>query len=374
MLCKIVIEKQTKAWVIYLKTLIYLTLFLSFGGCATVQTNEIKDEISNLSFSHDGKKLLFDRCRAGNCQIQVYDRGSGELGAYQSPPNEQWTMARSSYDGKKIVFSAIPMGEKYLDMEQMQIAIMDADGRNLKKLTSSPLPKIYPTFSHSGKKVLYVKAGRIRKQGRSPASDYDAWEVDVDTGRETRLTKFEYFFMRGVCYFPDDERFLYYADGPFAFPGVNLPKDVNAALARIGEEARKRNVYLVGILTMKRGDLFPEHPYTFGEKIHPIQVLLSNDGTRLFFEDHVGKFYLYSPDGNHRLIAPSASVDSAAISPDGEYLAEIAAGVGIHIYRVQDGVKMERIYVPTPRSEGFDYNRLPKFKLLSEQPSRIINR
>ena len=93
---------------------------------------------------------------------------------------------------------------------------------------------------------MYVKAGRIRKQGRTPASDYDAWEVDIKTGKETRLTNFEYMYMSSVCYFPDDESFLYHAEGPFAFPGLKFPKnaegrfkDAKAALATIGEEAHR---------------------------------------------------------------------------------------------------------------------------------------
>ena len=43
-----------------------------------------------------------------------------------------------------MVFSVIPAEEKYLDLTQMQIAVMDIDGKNYKKLTSSPMPKLYP--------------------------------------------------------------------------------------------------------------------------------------------------------------------------------------------------------------------------------------
>ena len=346
------------------------------------EKKEIKDEINNLSFSYDGKKVFFDRCRDEDCQIQIYDLETGELAAYQSPANEQWTMAKQSYDGKKIVFSVIPIVGNNLDLTQMQIGIMDTDGKNYRKLTSVPMPKLYPTFSHSGNKVLYVKAGRIRKEGRTPASDYDAWEMDIKTGKETRLTYFEYMYMSSVCYFPDDEKFLYQAEGPFSFPGLKFLKDeedrfqdVKAALAMIGEEAHKRKIHIVGTLVMKRGDLFPQRPYVFDE-FNPKRPLLSKDGTCLFVEAvaHSGKFYQYSPDGNHKHVGGGGSVCSAAISPDGEYLGVIAAGVGIHIYRVQDNVHKERIYVPTPRSEGFDYNGLPKFKLLSKKPSKIINK
>ena len=98
-----------------------------------------KDIISNLSFSHDGKKVVFDRCRNEGCQIQVYNLETGELAAYQSPKNEQWTMGKYSYDGKRITFSVFPIKPKGgLDLGNMQIAIMDADGKNYKKITTGP--------------------------------------------------------------------------------------------------------------------------------------------------------------------------------------------------------------------------------------------
>jgi WD40 repeat protein len=367
---------------------ILFTVLLStaIGGCATLQSKEIKDEISHLSFSHDGKKVLFDRCRNDDCQIQVYDLETGELAAYQSPHNEQWTMARQSYDGKKIVFSVIPAGEKYLDLTQMQIAVMDTDGKNYKKLTSSPFPKLYPTFSHSGKKVLYVKANRMRREGRTPASKYDAWEVDIETGKETRLTYFEYFYMNSVCYYPDDEHFLYYADGPFAFPGLELPKDdINKALQMIGEEAHRRKVYLVGVLKMKRGEDLPTRPYIFDVAVNPpIRPLLSKDGTKLIFEKSAssGKFYLYSDDWKHKPVGGGGSINSAALSPDGKLLGIISVSKTIDTFTAQDGKRKHILYLPCapktienwPKDMRGEAQRLnTEFKMIPEKPLRILN-
>ncbi len=65
----------------------------------------------------------------------------------------------------------------------MQIAVMDTDGKNFTgnsppALSLSSIPGI---FSQSGKKVLYVKVPAASgRQGRgTPASGYDAWEVDI---------------------------------------------------------------------------------------------------------------------------------------------------------------------------------------------------
>jgi nitrogen regulatory protein PII-like uncharacterized protein len=267
----------------------------------------------------------------------------------------------------------------------MQIAVMDVDGKNYKKLTSSPMPKLYPTFSHSGKKILYVTAGRIRKQGRTPASDYDAWEMDIATGKETRLTYFKYFHMSGVSYFPGDEKILYEALGPFAFPGLDLPDDINKALKMIAEEAAKRKIYLVGLLTIKKGDLFPERPYYLFEEGHPPEhPLLSNDG-KLFFTPAAksGKFYLYSPDGNHKRVGGGGDINSAAISPDGELLGAIVVKVAINIYRTQDGKMKVELDLPCAFKEDENGERIKrqreklygeKYTMIPEIPSRIINR
>ena len=355
---------------------IFITLMITVGGCATMQTKGTKDSIDNLSFSHDGKKVIFDRCRDG-CQIQVYDLETGDLSAYQSPSNERWTMGRQSHDGKKIVFSVMPVIDGHVDLSEMQIAVMDADGKNFKKITTGPGAKLYPTFSHSGRKVLYVRAAYMRKSGKTPAAKYDAWEVDLTTGSQTQLTFFKYFQMDYLAYLPDNERFIYYGILPEAFPGLDLPKgEPRKAQEMIRQEQMKRNIGIAGILVMKRGEDLPQRHYNFGKGFNAERPLLSRDGSKLIFEKaaSAGQFYLYSEDGNHKHIGGGGTIYSAAISPDGMYYGFVAAGVGMHIYGVSDGSHKERIYVPTPRSEGFDYDRLPKYKLLSEKPLKIINK
>lgn len=354
--------------------IILTVLMISTGGWATVQADKIKDELDNLSFSHDGKKVFFDRCRDKTCQIQVYDLATGELSAYQSPSNERWTMARMSDDGKKIVFSVIPRGEKYLELGGMQITVMDLDGRNMKRITSGPGAKIYPTFSHSGRKVLYARAGRIRESGRTPAADFDAWEVDLDTGKEKQLTHYKYFIMSNLGYFPDDERFIFDARHPRAYPGIKDGDD--EALKRIQKELAQKKIALHGIQVMRGEEILPLQ-YFIKADFWPRRPLLSKDGTRMFFEGEGGMYYLYSPHGNHRLIGNFGSIHSTAISPDGEWFIATGGEV-IYIFRVKDGHHYRSIVVPTAamRNPNWDRNvqKNPEiFKLMPETPSKIIN-
>ena len=208
---------------------------------------------------------------------------------------------------------------------------------------------------------------------RTPASEYDAWEVDLETGHETRLTYFKFFIMSSLNYYPDDERFIFHAEGPTTFPGLNLPEnDMNAAMKMIAEEQNKRKLAFK-CATMKRGDILPYNSYSFAENVYPERLLLSKDGTRLFFEKGVGEYYLYSPDGNHRPVGGGGSVDSAAISPDGELLGVVAVGMAITIFQVKDGSRLEKIYAPSVRTESYYKDILPTLKILPDQPLRIIN-
>jgi Tol biopolymer transport system component len=352
---------------------LFICLFLtSTGGCMSVL--DTKDSISNLSFNHDGKKVVFDRCRAGSCQIQVYDLETGELAAYQSPKGERWTMGRYAYDGKKIAFSVIPIKSKGgMELGDMQIAVMDVDGKNYRKLTTGPGAKLYPAFSHNGKKILYAKAARIREKGKTPAADYDAWEVNLETGEQTQLTFFEYFYMGNLSYFPDDERFIYYGELPDAFPSEKY--GYKGSFEKMMFQLAREGKGIHGLVVMKGQELIP-NPYVFPEKTHPQRPLLSKDGSVMIYEKALsgGKFYLYSPDGNHRLVGEGGSVNAAAISPDGELLGIISADYIMQIFKVRDGSLNQCIALPENKPQR-DYGpmRSKIRKIFISKPERIMN-
>ena len=342
------------------------------------------DSIANLSFNHDGKKVVFDRCRNEGCQIQVYDLETGELAAYQTPTNERWTMGKYSYDGKKIAFSVIPIKPNDdLDLGQMQIAVMDANGKNYKKVTTGSGAKLYPAFSHNGKKILYARAARIREKGRTPAADYDAWEVNLETGKQTQLTFYEYFYMGNLTYFPDDERFIFYGDRPSVYEGMRAFPNEDAFIARM-RELNRQGKSIGGVVVMKGKELIP-NPYKFPPKTIPESPLLSKDGSILIYEKSMsaGKFFLYSPDGKHRMVGSGGSVNAAAISPNGDLLAMIpASNATLHIYTLKDGNRNRSFYLSYALVIMKNYEDLikkwerqngEKFTMIPDKPSHIIN-
>lgn len=331
------------------------------------------DLLGNLSFSHDSKQLLFSRCgqKEPDCQIQAYDLETGELGAYKSPSNEAWAMARYSYDGRKIVFSVIPVNNGRLDLLNAQIAVMNSDGTNKKVITSGFGKKISPAFSHSGSKVLYVKMAYSSKDGVLREMGYDAWEVNISTAEERRLTYDQFDTMGDIAYFPDDNRILFTAgpDYPANWPTPEV-------LAKYQEKVSEwKSKYGSQTVFAMRTDI-KEEPKPFliidgkyaGRFITP---LLSADGkTVVFLSDE--RFYLYSPDGDHQLIFEAEKVDEADISPDGQYLGYVREGISMNILRIQDNDRQERAYAV------YDMDHLKEgiqeFTLLPKKPTRIISR
>ncbi len=365
---KRMLKKAINILIFAAMTFLFMT---SIGGCISMFDD--KDEISELSFSHDGKKVVFDRCKSEGCQLQVYDLQTGELAAYQSPKNERWTMGKYSYDGKRIAFSVIPIKPKGgMDLSEIQIAVMDANGKNFKKVTTGPGAKLYPTFSHSGKKILYARAAQIREQGRTPAAQYDAWEVNLETGEQTRLTFFEYYYLGYLTYFPDDERFIYWGSMPSVYEGVRAMDVGNFNNKMI--ELSQKGIRISGIAVMKGKELIPSPYQSFPKESFPQRPLLSADGSVMIYEkSESGKYYLYSEDGKHRLVHNAGSLTSVALSPDGDLLG-ICRDDSIFAMRVSDDAYYRGIFLRRFKDWDDKVLKMPYLRLLTEKPFRNLNK
>ena len=257
-------------------------------------------------------------------------------------------------------------------MGHTAIAVMDVDGKNYRKVTTGFGAKLYPTFSHNGKKILYTKAARIREKGRTPAAQYDAWEVNLETGEQTQLTFFQYYYMSNLTYFPDDERFIYYGDRPGVYEGMRSYPYEEAFRVKMGElEGQGKRI--AGVVVMKGQELIV-NPYQFPPQTFPGKPLLSEDGSMMIYlKSHSGKFYLYSEDGNHRQICQAGSVDSVAISSDGQSLG-LNVSSNIFIINISDGKIYHTICVKRTKNWDEKVKKNPSWRLLPEQPLVIMNK
>jgi Tol biopolymer transport system component len=354
-----------------------LFCFMPFAGCANNMDKGKQDVIREISFSPDGKKLIFDRRNAGRPgMIHVYDLATGELSAYQTLKGERWFHPRYSFDGKHIVFIKMPLIDGKDNPENTQIAIMDSDGKNAREITNTKGFKVYPSFSHSGKKIIFARPDVLREKGsRTPAADYDVYEVDVETGQEARLTHFRFYEMSRPYYFPDDKTFVFWGDPPLSYP--NVPDSDTALMKKICRELRAKYQYnSIYVMQANANELkpylvMPDYQKKFKDYVADSESSrlpsLSADGSVLVFMS-IGyrsdgsaegyQLYQYSADGNHRRIThlPLTSIISQSVSSSGEQLAVVYGEQTknkIIIYQVKDG-KSREITLPT-------------------QPSRIIN-
>ena len=294
------------------------------------------EQISDVTFSHDGKQLLFTRCGGmlGKCAIHEYDLGTGKLRYYVSPENEVWAMARYSPKGDWIVFVITPIGtDGYRKMDEMQLALMRPDSNGLKRLMLSRGVKIYPSFSPSQKKIIYARAGRIRQSGRTPAADYDVFSTDLSTNQETKLTQFGLILISTPFYI-DENTFIYAGEYPTHFPGVdaNDRKEIQRRREQLVREFGSGQVYL-----QKENESNPVLWAKFTGYFN--RPLISGDGQRIFFETSLlspkGKldwneyqYFEYRSDGKHHQVTnlpKRTSIWSADVSRDGKQLALITS-------------------------------------------------
>lgn len=239
--------------------------------------------ISSLRISPDSIKLLFDRCVTGkNCAIGVYDLSTGQLSEYRPPANEDWLMAHYSPDGKRIAFVKVPLRNGEQVVEQMQIAVMNLNGKDVQTVTNSPGPKLSPSFSHSGKKIIFIQAGRVQKERRVPTAKHDVYEVEVATGKETQLTNYAFAGISAPSYLPDDTHFIFSAEYPTRFPGV-ADSDHSAIKMKRNEFKTRFNENRIFIMAMEQQELKPV--LVNGE--HSASPMITVDGKTIMFISRV---------------------------------------------------------------------------------------
>jgi Tol biopolymer transport system component len=177
--------------------------------------------------------LIFDRCNPAkypeSCRIHVYNLETGTLGYYLPPSGQTWQQAYYSDAGDKLVFVTNPVIDRSKTLFSQrneiflntQIAVMNTNGSDMRILTNSQSYKGMPAFSHSGKKIIFTQAEKLRDSGPTVAAFWDLWELDLETGKLELFAGRNGFYQMGLSvYFPDDQRVLLYGDSPMWKNGV----------------------------------------------------------------------------------------------------------------------------------------------------------
>ena len=184
------------------------------------------------TISRDGKKIVFTSMRNGDLDIYTMDADgknvrqlTHELG-YDGGPF-------FSYDGKKIVYRAQhPKDEKeiadYKDLlarglirpGNLEIWVMDADGKNKTQITHNGAANFAPFFHPDGKRIIFASNQADPKNAR----DFDLYIINTDGTHQERIT-----------YYPDFDSFpMFTSDG----------KKLVWASNRNGKEPHETNIFI----------------------------------------------------------------------------------------------------------------------------------
>jgi len=136
---------------------------------------------NNPSWSKGG--IVFESSRAGNLDIWLMDSEGNSVRLTADENCDALTcpidMEPSwSPDGKWIAFSSIRNGKDF------DIWIMDADGKNLRRLTNDSVPDRMPSWSPDGKQIAFAS-----KRNATNEFDFDIWIMDADGSNLTQLTR-----------------------------------------------------------------------------------------------------------------------------------------------------------------------------------------
>lgn len=184
------------------------------AGCGVSR----QDNFSYPSFYPGNEKIIFTYTKVGEPSTLVtYDLVSNRHHIHErqkiDPDDRYWGSGSVSDDGRKIVFSIGQEGTY-----NSQLAIMNVDGTGLRKITNSPGLRAGPSFSPDGRRIIYLFASGERRSPRRPVIGLDVFEIDIATGKETRLTDYEFYSASKPSYLPDGESFIFSGDGTAKIP------------------------------------------------------------------------------------------------------------------------------------------------------------
>src|SRR5262249_27286209 len=134
------------------------------------------------SYSADGKQIVFCSSRDGNLELYVMMDADGKnVRKLTNAPKCYNGGPFFSPDGKRVVFRS---DRKQKD--SLQLYVINADGSGERALTDD-LNGVYwgPYWYPDGKHIIYAAADHSNPAVRP---NYDLWWMNVDTGKKVRLT------------------------------------------------------------------------------------------------------------------------------------------------------------------------------------------
>jgi TolB protein len=147
----------------------YQIVVINEDGTSPVQLTDGDSSASDATWSPDGSRIAFTRCSGGSCAVYVMNAdGSGATRLTHGERPGEWDPTWSP-DGRRIAVAEIG-----------GIVVMNADGRDWKRVTDGPADDNNPDWSPVGQRIAFDASRDLW--------DGDIYVVDPDTSRKTNLT------------------------------------------------------------------------------------------------------------------------------------------------------------------------------------------
>jgi TolB protein len=133
------------------------------------------------SYSPDGKQIVFSSNRNGNLELYIMDADGKNVRKLTNSPGCYNGGPFFSPDGKKVIFRSDRKKKDHL-----QLYVINADGTAERALTDN-LDWVYwaPYWYKDGRHIVYTGADHSNPTVRP---NYDLWWMDLETGKTTRLS------------------------------------------------------------------------------------------------------------------------------------------------------------------------------------------
>jgi Tol biopolymer transport system component len=159
-----------------------------------------------VSFSPDGKTIVFSHGNGNECSIYKADLASGHAQRLTKTHAGCESDPTFSPDGKLIAYSYISApGAK------SALFVMNDDGSNARQISSGSSDDLYPIFATDTHAVYFARArffGHYSPIAKKRRHDLDLFSVDLRNSKEAEITEQHFFDAKSLCLSPDGKELL----------------------------------------------------------------------------------------------------------------------------------------------------------------------
>jgi hypothetical protein len=186
-------------------------------------------DFRELSVHPNGQELLFGECvydpklyPDGYCWALRYNIHSNRLQHYDLPTGYVYPGVHFSPSGQYVLMTRLPNIEGKEErvrqaFENTEIGWMKADGTGFKVLPLAKGNKVAPIMSDDETRIAYWRATLRPPGSKTFSSNFDVWEVNLNTGQDNLFAGPFAFFERSNLQYLSQDEMLVGAYGPKAY-------------------------------------------------------------------------------------------------------------------------------------------------------------